>query len=168
MKLWKAFRLHGEFKIQYYCLVTIWSEYISNTATNRTDVPGLACPWPGLQTGLLTIVQINTFQVFSHLSSSVKVCWTLKPFKRFKFSWGFYFINDSTLPLTKEGRETSRGKGNTAPLQSNCKQFFFANFGLFECRKLRQGSLRKEELLISAGLPTVIPVILLHTYPQQC
>lgn len=99
----KAFRLHEEFKIQYYCYKALLLYGLDTFLdTSLSLAQPIDRPVPHHSD--------KHFPVCSHLSSFVKICWTVKSFKRFEFCQGFYFNNDSTLPVTEEERGTSRTK----------------------------------------------------------
>lgn len=163
----KAFRLHEGFKIQYYCYKAL---LLYGLDTFQTEPPteqmslSLAQPidWP------VNHHSDKHLPVLSHLSSFVKVCWTVKSFKRFEFCQGFYFINYSILPVTEEGREISKAKWRkrqhlSSPTGNNC---FLKITAILKKRKHR--SIKKPELLTSANYPNSIPVIYstgLYTYP---
>lgn len=159
-KVLKAFRLHGEFKIQYYYHTAL---LLYGLDTFQTEPP--------IEQRSLSLAQpvdrpVNHrsdkhLPVLSHLSSFVRVCWTVKSFERLEFSQGFYFINDSTLPVTEEERETSRAKWRrrqhlSSPTANNS---FLKIVAFSEWRKHRGWSVRKPGLLISVGCPNAIPVI---------
>lgn len=113
---------------------------------------------------------------FSHFPTVI-VCWTVKSFRRFKFFWGFYFVNDSSLPLTKQGRETSRGNRRERQhlFSTTANNFFFFKFWPFWTQKT-QVVVSKEtraahfSWLLYCHPCDLTPLHTLHilTYPEQC